>query len=108
MVARDRRRAVGRDRCKIAADKNPAVRLDDDDANHAIRIRIEAIERGLPADSRRAVRQQYGKGKQLHDSFPCGSRCCSQECEATIFLKFGRFNSRQCCSFSGRKQPLQI
>ena len=32
-VARDRRSAVGRERGKIAADKNLAVRLDDDDAN---------------------------------------------------------------------------
>ena len=31
-VARDRRSAVGRERGKIAADKNLAVRLDDDDA----------------------------------------------------------------------------
>ena len=48
-VARDRRSAVGRERGKIAADKNLAVRLDDDDVNRAVRVRIETVERGLPA-----------------------------------------------------------
>ena len=46
-VARDGRSAVRRERCKIAADENLAVRLDDDDANRAVRVRIETVERGL-------------------------------------------------------------
>ena len=41
VVARDRRSTVGRERCKIAADKDLAVRLHDDDANRAVRVRIE-------------------------------------------------------------------
>ena len=40
---------LGEKRCKGAADKNLAVRLDDDDLNCAVRVRVETVERGLPA-----------------------------------------------------------
>ena len=58
VVAGDRSSAVRRERGKIAADENLAVRLHDDDANRAIRVRVETIERGLPAHLRRAARQE--------------------------------------------------
>ena len=64
VVARDRRSAVGRERCKIAADKNLAIRLDDDGANDAVGVRVETVQRGLPAHRRRAARQQHGNGKE--------------------------------------------
>jgi hypothetical protein len=48
VVARDRRSAVGRERCKAAADKNLAVRLHDDDENRLVGAWIETVERGLP------------------------------------------------------------
>ena len=64
VVARDRCPAVGRERCKIAADKNLAVRLDDDDADRAVGVRVETVERGLPAHSHRAAPQQHRNGKQ--------------------------------------------
>ena len=63
-VARDRRSAVGREACKIAADKNLAIRLDDGNPNYAVCIRVETIERGLPAHRRRTARQEHGNGKQ--------------------------------------------
>ena len=71
--------AVRRERCKIAADKNLAVRLDDDDANRAVRVRVETVERGLPAHRRRAAPQQHRNGKSSNASFPCSFRCCSYE-----------------------------
>jgi len=64
VVARDRRSAVGRERCKVAAEKNLAVRLDDDDLNPGVRVRIETVQRGLPAHRNRAARQQHRNGKQ--------------------------------------------
>ena len=63
VVARDRSAAVGRQRSKIAANKNLAIRLDDDDANLAVRIRVEAVERGLPAYRSRAANEQRGNRK---------------------------------------------
>ena len=44
MVARDRYSTVGRESCKIAAYKNLAIRLNDDDVNGAIRVWVETIE----------------------------------------------------------------
>jgi hypothetical protein len=38
--------------------------LDDDGANRAVGVRVETVERGLPADRRCAARQQNGDGKQ--------------------------------------------
>ena len=61
--------AVGRERSKVAADKNLAVRLDDDDKNLAVGVRIETVERGLPAHRRRAARQrQADEGHQTESS----------------------------------------
>ena len=66
-VARDRRSAVGRERREIAAKKNLAVRLDNHNVNHAIRVRIETVERGLPANRRAAT--SAGNGNQ-DERFP--------------------------------------
>ena len=86
-VARDRRSAVGRERCKTSAEKNLAVRLDDDDDNLAVRVRIETIERGLPAHRRHAARQEHGHGKQEERGFSgnsgCGSRQGSERCDVS-------------------------
>ena len=73
MVARDRRSAVRRERRKIAADKNFPVRLDDDDKNPVVGVRVETVERGLPAHRRRAARQQHGNGKQQERCFLGGN-----------------------------------
>ena len=45
----------------------------------AVRVRIETVERGLPAHRRRAARQQHGNGKQQERSFPGSSGCCSRK-----------------------------
>ena len=61
-VARDRRSAVGRERCKIAADKNLAVRLDDDDVeprrSRSDRNRRARIARAPPPRRQPAARQR--------------------------------------------------
>ena len=36
----------------------------DDDLNGPVRVGVETVKRGLPADRRRAVRQQHGNRKQ--------------------------------------------
>ena len=63
-VARNRRSAIGRERGKIATEKNLAVRLDDHDSDGAVRVRIETVQCGFPAHCRRTARQQPGNGKQ--------------------------------------------
>ena len=60
---------LGESVCKMAADKNLAVRLDDDDVNPAVRVRVETVERGLPAHRRRAAPQQHSYGKQQERGF---------------------------------------
>jgi hypothetical protein len=57
VVSRDLPSTVGGERCKAAADENLAVGLDEDDANQTVGVRIETVERGLPAHRRRAARQ---------------------------------------------------
>jgi hypothetical protein len=66
VVARDRHATVRRERCKLAAEKNLAVRLDDDDVNRAVNVRIETVERGLPAHRCCYQDQQYRRhGEKL-------------------------------------------
>ena len=49
---------------RVAADKNLAVRLDDDNANRVVRVRVETFERGWPPRRPRTARQQHNNGKQ--------------------------------------------
>ena len=48
-VARDGNSAIGREGCKVATNQDFAVGLNDDDKHVAVGVRIETIERGLPA-----------------------------------------------------------
>ena len=63
--SRDRRSAVRRERCEIAADQNLAVRLHDGDANRAIGVWVETVERGLPAHRRSAACQPGPQRKAI-------------------------------------------
>ena len=49
VVARHGGSAVGRERGELAADQNLAIPLDESDADRAVRVRIETVERGLTA-----------------------------------------------------------
>ena len=68
-IARDCPAAIGRDRCKAAADENLAIRLDNDDANRTIRVRIETVERGLRMD-RRCHCEPKQRHHHLSESIP--------------------------------------
>src|SRR5204863_1392901 len=69
-VARDRRSAIRRKRGKVAAEKNLPIRLDDDDANCAIRVRIKTVECGLAAHRPRYQDQRHRRyGEKLPHFF---------------------------------------
>jgi hypothetical protein len=65
VVARDRRSAVGRERGEITADKNLAIRLDDDDVNRAVRVRIETAAPPASTKPTRAIKLNRADERNL-------------------------------------------